>query len=133
MRTKLSAALSAAHSEITNAIFNKIMSHFAHFFIATCKSANLKENLTFYCFIINEYFGGSQPRIKDEITIKTPKLKCRLHWCLIEFIGSRSHRSLMGVKGSFKPANSNSDFNRVYKLEIQSVMLVFSISILKLG
>jgi hypothetical protein len=37
-------------------------------------------------------------RDMDQITIKTPNPKCRLYWCL----------------------------NRVYRLEIQSVMLVFS-------
>jgi len=42
------------------------------------------------------------PPTMDQITIKTPNPKCRLYWCVIEFI---------------------------YRLAIQSVMLLFSTSL----
>ncbi len=41
--------------------------------------------------------------VMDDVTIKTPKPKCRLYWCLVEF----------------------------FRLEIQSVMLVFSTGFVK--
>ncbi len=33
------------------------------------------------------------PRVKDQITIKTPNTKCLLYWCLIEFIDWRYSQS----------------------------------------
>jgi hypothetical protein len=49
--------------------------------------------------------GGGRGRNMDKITIKTPNPKCYLYWCLIEFVECR--------------------------LEIQSVMLVFSTPLVK--